>query len=161
VLAPAVAVFAALWVVWLVATPFLSVELSSATYLFASIICHQLPERSFHLDALQLPVCARCLGLYAGAALGTVAASLVRTRRSDAWLRKHAPILTLAALMPTAVTVIVEWLGLSATSNTTRAAAGIPAGMVVAFVVTRALATVHYGECVSGQPTAPRQVPPV
>lgn len=28
--------------------------------------CHQLSERSFHIGIRQLPVCARCLGIYVG-----------------------------------------------------------------------------------------------
>src|SRR5207248_10680646 len=31
-------------------------------------ICHQRPERSFYLWAMQLPVCARCTRIYVGAA---------------------------------------------------------------------------------------------
>lgn len=32
--------------------------------------CHQLPERSFHWKGRQLPVCARCTGVFAGQVLG-------------------------------------------------------------------------------------------
>ena len=38
-------------------------------YGIGAFICHQLPERSFHLGGFQIPVCARCLGIYAGVAL--------------------------------------------------------------------------------------------
>lgn len=33
-------------------------------------VCHQIPERSFHLDGLPLPLCARCTGTFLGALLG-------------------------------------------------------------------------------------------
>ena len=36
-------------------------------------ICHQIPERSFHLLGEPLAVCQRCTGLYLGFALGVVA----------------------------------------------------------------------------------------
>ena len=39
-------------------------------YAAGSIVCHQIPERSFHIAGVQLPVCARCTGLYAGALAG-------------------------------------------------------------------------------------------
>ncbi|MFN0124533.1 MAG: DUF2085 domain-containing protein, partial [Blastocatellia bacterium] len=35
-----------------------------------SSICHQIPERSVSLFGHALPVCARCLGIYAGALFG-------------------------------------------------------------------------------------------
>ena len=34
------------------------------------LVCHQRPERSFFVDGHQLPVCARCTGLYLSGALG-------------------------------------------------------------------------------------------
>jgi uncharacterized membrane protein len=30
------------------------------------IWCHKLPERSFHLNGYQFPVCSRCTGIYLG-----------------------------------------------------------------------------------------------
>ena len=36
-------------------------------YAIGHVVCHQLPARSFHLWGAQLPVCARCTGIYAGA----------------------------------------------------------------------------------------------
>jgi len=51
--------------------------LSFGTYLVGSLLCHQRPERSFFLWGSQMPVCARCLGIYAGAALAAIALSFV------------------------------------------------------------------------------------
>jgi len=35
-------------------------------------VCHRLDERSFHVDGRQLPLCARCSGMYLGAVLGFI-----------------------------------------------------------------------------------------
>lgn len=35
-------------------------------------VCHRLDERSFHVDGRQLPLCARCSGMYLGAMVGLV-----------------------------------------------------------------------------------------
>ena len=35
-------------------------------------VCHRLDSRSFHLDGRQLPLCARCSGMYLGAVIGMV-----------------------------------------------------------------------------------------
>ena len=127
-------VFAAVaWIALLLAAPFLPTALSALTYAFGSLICHQIPERSFHLQAFQLPVCARCFGIYSGAAAGTV------------WmgrLSRDARRLTTVAAVPTLVTLALEWAGLWYPSNATRAIAGAPLGFVVAFVLLRA--TLHY-----------------
>jgi uncharacterized membrane protein len=44
-------------------------------------VCHRLDARSFHVDGQQLPLCARCSGMYLGAVLGLAFLSL-RYRRS-------------------------------------------------------------------------------
>lgn len=42
-----------------------------------ALVCHQRPERSFWLFGAPVAVCARCLGIYIGAAIGL----LLRTSR--------------------------------------------------------------------------------
>ena len=54
------------WVALLVAAPLLPAAPAALIYVLGSRICHQISERSFHVDGAQLPVCARCLGIYAG-----------------------------------------------------------------------------------------------
>ena len=53
---------------------------AAGTYLIGGVVCHQRPERSFHLHGVQMPVCARCAGLYLGAGLGVLAAAGFRRR---------------------------------------------------------------------------------
>jgi uncharacterized membrane protein len=138
-IAPAIALLAAAWVLLLVAAPFLPPLLSAMTYAFGSVICHQIAERSFHLHTYQLPVCARCVGLYSGAAL---AGAWVALRRAilPLWpAAREARLITAVAAIPTLVTVVLEWAGWWQPSNVTRAMAGVPLGAAVAYVVLRAL----------------------
>lgn len=44
-------------------------------------VCHRLDARSFHVDSRQLPLCARCSGMYLGAVIGIAFLSL-RYQRS-------------------------------------------------------------------------------
>src|SRR3989442_14005492 len=62
------------WLALLVAAPAAAfgVPASGFAYALGSLICHQRPERSFDVFAAQMPVCARCIGLYVGAATGAV-----------------------------------------------------------------------------------------
>lgn len=43
-------------------------------------VCHRIDERSFHMDGSQLPLCARCSGMYLGAVLGLAFLSLTYRR---------------------------------------------------------------------------------
>jgi uncharacterized membrane protein len=47
-----------------------------------SFLCHQLPDRSFHLAGHQFAVCSRCTGLYVGFALTALAYPLIRPIRT-------------------------------------------------------------------------------
>jgi hypothetical protein len=49
-----------------------------AGYAVGSAICHQLPDRSYHLWTAQIPVCARCAGIYVGAAMAAIVLSVAR-----------------------------------------------------------------------------------
>ncbi|HTM04385.1 MAG TPA: DUF2085 domain-containing protein [Vicinamibacterales bacterium] len=140
-----IAAAALAWLGLLLAAPFLPPPVSAALYLSGSFICHQRPERSFHLDGAQLPVCARCLGIYAGAAFGAMAAPVIGQVR-------RARMLIVIALVPALASLVVEWAGWSPLSNTIRAVTGVMAGAVVAAVV---LATLHYEQCAPRPPIAP------
>jgi uncharacterized membrane protein len=109
---------------------------AALVYQAAGRICHQRPERSFHMAGVPLPVCARCFGLYAsgaaGALLGWVVAGGSRRRSRDRGL-------LLAAALPTAVTFALEFAGLAAFSSATRFAAALPLGLAAGWVFVGAL----------------------
>jgi uncharacterized membrane protein len=79
-------------------------------YLGASFICHQQPDRSFHVHGVQTPLCARCLGVHMGAALGLIAAALAPAGWARRLQPRFRPVIGLAVL-PTLVSLAVEWLG--------------------------------------------------
>jgi uncharacterized membrane protein len=67
-----------------VAVPWLllhSSEFGLALQFGFSLVCHQHAERSFVLFGGSVAVCARCLGIYLGAALGL----MIRVPRELAW----------------------------------------------------------------------------
>lgn len=151
------ALAAAIWLGLLILGPVLPVPVAGVLYALGSHICHQRPERSFHLFSSQLPVCARCLGIYAGAAAG-----LLLTVHP--WLRQRLSrmsprTMVCAGATPTLMTVVMEWGGVWSTGNNVRAAAGATLGLAVAFVVAQAAATLHYGECVRRRPIVNNRPP--
>jgi uncharacterized membrane protein len=147
-MAPLVALLAVVWLVWLLTAPFLSTPLSSAAYLIGSLVCHQLPARSFHLGGSQLPVCARCLGIYAGSAVGAVIGAAVwsgcRATPAAPMSRRTVRATLAIVAAPTLVSVLLETADVWRTTNVERAVAGLPLGLGAALVVVSALATLHY-----------------
>jgi len=141
------AALAAVWFVLLLAAPLLPLPLSAAIYAIGSLICHQRPERSFWLAGQQLPVCARCIGIYAGVVIGGAIAPLLgRVARPR--------LLIVLATVPALLSLAVEWTGMGRPSNVLRATTGVLAGSVIAAVV---LATLHYERCVRPQPNVPNR----
>jgi uncharacterized membrane protein len=107
-------------------------------YGVGGVVCHQLPERSFHVWGAQLPVCARCTGIYLGAALAAFSVA-VRPQIGRWRLVDRVRTLLLVAILPTIVTLVYEWITGETPSNAVRAAAGAPLGAAAAFVVMSAV----------------------
>ena len=81
---------------------------------------------------------ARCLGVYAGAAIGSLGCLVPGF---DLALRPRAVLLL--GLLPTLVTIGLEVSGLWSVGNVVRGAAGLPLGLAAAFVLAPRL-RVHY-----------------
>jgi uncharacterized membrane protein len=135
---------AIVWTAALFLTPFALVGthprlVSSAVFVYeaAGRICHQRSERSFHLAGVQLPVCARCTGLYVSGAAGALIAWLGWRRRPAS--PRHTRAVLLVAAVPTALTFGLEWLGLAHPSSTVRAICAVPLGLSAGWVFVRSL----------------------
>jgi uncharacterized membrane protein len=115
-------------------------------FAIGGVICHQRPERSFFIDGHQLPVCARCTGLYVSALIGLagwVAVKLARGWQPIPVLPRTALRMLAIAAVPTAISVASGMLGAAVGTNLSRALLAIPlgasAGAIVAAVATKDL----------------------
>ena len=90
-----------------------------------ALVCHQQPERSFVLFGGSVAVCARCLGIYLGAALGLI----IRVPRELAWR------LLLGATAINLVDWIAELGGLHGNWMVARFALGAALGVAAAMLV--------------------------
>jgi uncharacterized membrane protein len=111
-----------------------SYALAFAVYGVGSFLCHQMPERSFVLWSVQMPVCARCAGIYvaaAGAALLSRYGAVLARFRSPS-MPRHV---LAAACLPSIATLVYEWSFGQTPANWIRALAGAPVGAVVAELI--------------------------
>jgi len=138
--------------------------LGFGVYVIGSLVCHQRPERSFYIWGHQMPVCARCTGIYAGAAFVAMMLPLASRLGSAAptfasvsgWLSlsRKASVerrslrggdrlgvgrspkgFALAALAPTIATLAYEWTTGVMPANWIRAASGLWLGAGLAILV--------------------------
>src|SRR2546425_11660592 len=73
---------------------------AASIYKAFSFVCHQIPERSFHLAGHQFGVCSRCTGLYAGFAAAALVYPLARSlQRTDTPARLWLMLATLPLLI--------------------------------------------------------------
>jgi len=147
--------FAAASLVWAAALPLASFAasrpgvsslvylLTLTVYAIGSVICHQRPERSFYLWSHQMPVCARCTGIYVGAAVAVLLfAARLKPRPPErhgarGFGRASARLTLAAAAGPAVATLLYEWTTGVTPSNWIRAASGVCLGAGVAALIQR------------------------
>jgi uncharacterized membrane protein len=105
-------------------------------------ICHQIPERSFHLGDHQLPLCARCTGTYIGVALGFAAIALLRRWHTGEMLHTGMVVVMVCFIAAMAIDGVNSYLSLFGTlphlytpHNWLRAATGSLNGMALCMIV--------------------------
>lgn len=151
-----VAVTASLGLLALAALPpFLGPEAGGALRHAFALVCHQLPERSLHLDGAPVALCHRCLGIGAGFVLALLAMPLASAGRLGAIARgAQARWLVLAAL-PAAVDWGLGALGLWANTPMSRALTGAVFGAVAGAVLAANLLSPPQVSRMSPSPTPP------
>ncbi|MEM8488996.1 MAG: DUF2085 domain-containing protein [Bacteroidota bacterium] len=127
----------ALVVVLATLPPFLPAEWRTLLMLSFSKICHQIPERSPHINAIALGVCHRCYGIYLGLPLATLAyLALQSLPVKTAGLR--------LALFGSLALLAVDWgaplLGFWHNTPVSRMATGLLFGVIAGFYLAHALA---------------------
>ena len=97
-----------------------------------SFLCHQLPERSFHLEGHAMGVCARCTGIYAGFATSVLFYPLVRSlKRADSPARLWLAL----ACVPIVVDFALGYFGIWPNTHFSRFITGAIFGAACALFV--------------------------
>jgi uncharacterized membrane protein len=97
-----------------------------------SFLCHQLPDRSFHLAGHQFAVCSRCTGLYVGFALTTLAYPLIRPLRTTT---TPALIWLILATVPLLIDFSLGYFNIWANTHATRFITGALLSSVAVFYI--------------------------
>ncbi len=110
--------------------------LSSPLYHFFSFICHQIPERSFHVEGEQFAVCSRCFGVYLGLILGFVIYPLWRNISEIEPLRRFWLFLS---LIPISIDWSLTIFGIWENTQLSRLITGLILGFACATFIVPAL----------------------
>jgi uncharacterized membrane protein len=116
-------------------------DFASAIYKAFSFLCHQIPERSFHLAGHQFAVCSRCTGLYAGFAAAALVYPLTRSLKST----ETPPRLWLIlAAVPLAVDFALTYFSIWQNNHLSRFSTGALLGAVAVFFIIPGLVELSY-----------------
>lgn len=110
--------------------------LARGLYQSFSRVCHQIPERAFHVAGHPLAVCARCTGVYVGLAAGVLLFPLLRSLRST---ETPARLWLFVAAAPTVVDFSLGFLGLWQNTQWSRFATASLLGAATAFFIVPGL----------------------
>lgn len=97
-----------------------------------SYLCHQIPERSFHVAGHQFAVCSRCTGLYAGFTIAILTFPLFRSLRNTDTPRI---IWLFASALPLAIDFGLTYFGIWQNNHFTRFTTGALFGAVAAIFI--------------------------
>jgi uncharacterized membrane protein len=118
-------VVVAFWIGLILAAPLAKANgvtaISSPIYTFFSYLCHQIPERSFHLAGEQLGVCSRCCGIYVGILVGFIIYPVWRRVDSIDPLRK---VWLFLACVPAAIDWSLTIFGIWENTHLSRSVTG-------------------------------------
>ena len=137
---------AALWCGLILLAPYLaSVASPLSEFVYRSFhpICHQLPERSFHIFDEKLAVCSRCSSIYVAFLVGILAYPFIRLPNNPFLQHSNAPVLhnltkpsvLIVTLLPMVIDVGLDMVGLHESDAVTRTLTGTLFGFVVTFFV--------------------------
>jgi len=101
-----------------------------------SATCHQIPERSPHINGVVLAVCHRCYGFYAGLLLAAVGFLLLH--RWDRTIARMTVLLVAFSVIVPGTDWFVDWIGWWSNTPWSRALTGGLFGLVAGYFFARA-----------------------
>ena len=100
-----------------------------------SAFCHQIPDRSYAIGDLQMPLCARCIGIQLGFLLSSIFLWTGARRFASGMPEKNAQIIISALFLVGALEAVLSYSGLSESDNLRRTISGLLIGTPMPFLV--------------------------
>ena len=107
-------------------------QFASTIYKAFSFVCHQIPERSFHIAGYKFAVCSRCTGLYSGFAIAALIYPLVRSLRQT---RTPSIVWLFLAAAPLAVDFSLGYFSIWQNNHLSRFFTGALLGAAAVFYI--------------------------
>ncbi len=104
---------------------------SAVVYEFYGRVCHQIDNHSWHIAGAKFGVCARCTSIYVSFTVGTLVWMLI-PRRVPARPRRGLLFIAAGLML---LDVVLNTLGVHASSSLTRAITGSALGVVLPWIV--------------------------
>ncbi|MEO6726370.1 MAG: DUF2085 domain-containing protein [Blastocatellia bacterium] len=121
-------------------------------------ICHQIPDRSFHLHGFPLAVCSRCTGIYVGFVVGLMFYPFVRSLRNQTMPSRNWLI---AASLPMLIDFGGGYLGLFENTFISRVATGGLLGLAFSvYILTGMISVVQEWEVIRASRNGRAYLPP-
>jgi uncharacterized membrane protein len=115
--------------------------IAARIYRAFSFICHQIPERSFHLAGYKFAVCSRCTGIYSGFALAALSYPLVRSLKE----RETPSLIWLfLAVVPLAIDWSLGYFSIWQNNHVSRFSTGALFGAATVFYILPGLIELSY-----------------
>jgi len=103
-------------------------------YTFGDVWCHQKSERSFFIKSNQMPVCARCVGIFFGVFSGLGISTFIRME-IDKNIHKKVLLAFVVGYAPLATDVIGQSAELWHSTNALRVLTGTLSGSAFGFIL--------------------------
>lgn len=130
----------AAWTAAILAAPLLAAHemtnISGPIYYFFSHLCHQIPDRSFHLLGHQFAVCSRCSGVYFGLLAGVLLYPLLQKLEEIEPLPR---VWLFLALIPIGTDWSLGVMGIWENTHLSRFATGLILGIACAIYIIPAI----------------------
>ncbi|MDO4530846.1 MAG: DUF2085 domain-containing protein [Bacillota bacterium] len=98
---------------------------------FGAAVCHRMAERSLYFDGMQMPLCARCTGIYLGAFFAFFFLFWKGRKEGNRPFSLPQALLTAAAILPVAADGLGSYLGFWQSSAFLRLLTGSLVGVIL------------------------------